>query len=57
MFFNFGKCKHVHYGSYDVNFRYTMRNRNELKEIQKGTSEKDLGVFVENKLLFGEHIA
>ena len=35
MFFNFGKCKHFHYGSHDENCRYTMRNSDELKEIQK----------------------
>ena len=57
MFFNFGKCKHVHYGSHDENFRYTMRNSDELKEIQNVTSEKDLGVLVDNKLLFREYIA
>ena len=57
MFFNFGKCKHVHYISHDENFRYTMRYSDELNEIQKVTSEKDLGVLVDNKLLFREHIA
>ena len=57
MFFNFSKCKHVHYGSHDENLRYTMINSDELMEIQKVTSEKDLGVLVDNKLLFREHIA
>ena len=33
-----------------------MRNTDKLKEIQKITSEKDLGVLVDNKLLFREHI-
>ena len=33
MFFNFGKFKHVHYGSHDESFRYTMGNSDELKEI------------------------
>ena len=56
MFFNFGKCKHVHHGSHDLNFRYSMSNNGEIKEIQKVTSEKDLGVIVDNKLLFREHI-
>ena len=57
MFFNFGKCKHVHYGSHDENFRYTMVNSDELMEIQNVISENDLGVLVDNKLLFREHIA
>ena len=33
-----------------------MSNNGEIKEIQKVTSEKDLGVIVDNKLLFREHI-
>ena len=33
-----------------------MTNNNELKEIQKVTSEKALGVIVDNKLLFRERI-
>ena len=33
-----------------------MTNSGALMEIQKVTSEKDLGVFVDNKLLFREHI-
>ena len=56
MFFNFGKCKHVHHGSQDLNFRYSMSNNGEIKEIQKVTSEKDLRVIVDNKLLFRKHI-
>ena len=56
MFFNFGKCKHVNHGSHDDNFRYLMRNNDEIKEIQNVTSEKNLGVIVNNKLLFREHI-
>ena len=30
MFFNFSKCKYVHYGSHDENFRYTMINSDAL---------------------------
>ena len=33
-----------------------MLDNGEIKEIQKVTSEKDLGVIVDNKLLFREHI-
>ena len=55
MFFNFGKCKHVHHGSLDQNFRYSVRNNGEIKENQKVTSEKGLWVNVDNKLLFREH--
>ena len=35
MFFNFSKCKHVHYGSHDENFIYTMINNDAHMEIQK----------------------
>ena len=63
MSFNFSKCKNVHYGSRDDNFRYTMINSGALMEIQKLTSKKKkkkkkkIGVPVDNKLLFREHIA
>ena len=53
----FGECKHVHHGSHDENFRYLRRNNN-INEIQNRViSEKDLGIIVDNKLLFMEHIA
>ena len=40
-----------------IRLRFSMKNNDEIKEIQKVTSGKENGVIVDNKLLFREHIA
>ena len=57
MFFNIPKCKHMHMGREENNTSYVMTPNNEEIPIKKVSSEKDLGVVIDNKLLFREHIS
>ena len=56
MFFNILKCHHLHIGNLDTEFRYEMTINEGKSAVERVTSEKDLGVTVENKLKFREHI-
>ena len=57
MFLNLPKCKHLHIGREDNTTDYVMVPNNEEIKIKKADSEKDLGVVMDNKLLFPEHIS
>ena len=57
MLFNFKKCKHLHIGSRQDSATYTMNSGQGVIEIEKVTSEKDLGVIVDQALNFSEHIS
>jgi hypothetical protein len=49
--FNKSKCKHVHLG-HTTNTKYKMGEN----EINQATEEKDLGVLIDDKLKFQQHI-
>ena len=51
-FFNIPKCKHMHVRREENNTSYVMTPNNEEVPIKKVSSEKDLGVVIDNKLLF-----
>ena len=56
MFYNTDKCHHVHIGKNTEASKYEMGsgdNRNTIKRVE---SEKDLGVFIDEKLNFRDHI-
>ena len=57
MLFNFKKCKHLHTGSRQDSVTYTMDSGQDVIEIENVTSEKDLGVIVDQALNFSEHIS
>ena len=55
MFFNILTCHYLHVGNLDTGFKYEMTT-NEGKVAELVTSEMDLGVKVDSKLKFLEHI-
>ena len=57
MDFNQNKCKHMRLGSKTPLQQYTMKSGVEKVSLEQSTSEKDLGVTIDNKLLFREHIS
>ena len=57
MLFDFKKCKHLHIGSRHDSVTYTMDSGQDVIEIEKITSEKDLCVIVDQALNFSEHIS
>ena len=56
MKFHPNKCHVMHFGSKNPMHDYTMRKDNELHTLEKVSSEKDLGITIDNKLKFSEHI-
>ena len=54
--FNITKCKVLHLGHNNPQHDYTIRDREDLIVLAKTTCEKDLGVNIDNKLTFNEHI-
>ena len=56
MFFNFKKCKHLHLGYHEMAQTYTMKKGQDSIPIEKGDSEKDLGVIIDKDFKFSEHI-
>lgn len=56
MFFHNKKCHHMHIGNQDTAAKYEMTQGEEKIEIERVKSEKDLGVIMDNKLNFREHI-
>lgn len=56
MFYNFTKCHHLQIGRREINTAYTMKSEEETFELAKVKTEKDLGVIVDNNLLFRDHI-
>ena len=57
MDFNTKKCKHMRLGAKTPLQQYTMKSGVQRVSLEQVTSEKDLGVTVDNKLLFREHIS
>ena len=57
MLFNLKKCKHLHIGARQQPATYTMNSGQEQYEIEKVSSEKDLGVIMDKTLNFSEHIS
>ena len=57
MFFNIPKCKHLYIGGGENNLYYIMTPNTEEVPTKKVSSEKDLGVVIDNKILFREHIS
>ena len=56
MFFNLKKCKHLHIGTRQEPASYQMKCGQDITNIEKVSSEKDLGVIVDQALNFSEHI-
>ena len=50
------KCHVMHIGSNNPKNEYTMTDGNQLHNLDKVSSEKDLGILVDDKLKFSEHI-
>ena len=57
MLFNIKKCKHLHLGSITTDGRYFMPSDTGNVMIEKVEEEKDLGVTIDSKLNFRQHIA
>ena len=56
MIFNNKKCHHMHVAENSIVSTYNMGSGENRTEIQKMKSEKDLGVIIDDKLKFREHI-
>ena len=56
MIFNNKKCHHMHVGENSAVSIYSMGSVENRTEIQKVKAEKDLGVIIDDKLKFREHI-
>ena len=56
MIFNNKKCHHMHVGENSAVSTYSMGSGEIRTEIQKVKAEKDLGVIIDDKLKFREHI-
>ena len=56
MIFNNKKCHHMRVGENSEVSKYKMVSGLSRTEIQRVTSEKDLGVIIDEKLKFREHI-
>ena len=56
MLFSIIKCHHLHIGKHDRGIKYTMASNNQEIELEKVDSEKDLGVIIDQKLTFRDHI-
>ena len=56
MLFNIKKCKQLHLGSITTDSRYFMPSDTGNVLIEKEEEEKDLGVIIDSKLNFRQHI-
>lgn len=54
--FNSSKCKVMHLGNQQEHAKYFMQDGQDRKEITEVCEEKDLGVLIDNKLKFSQHI-
>ena len=57
MLFNIKKCHQLHVGPQDTGYTYTMQTENGPQAIEKVANEKDLGVIIDSKLTFRDHIS
>ena len=56
--FNASKCKVLHLGKKNQEYEYTMTNESEeRRELSSVQHEKDLGVIIDTKLTFRDHVA
>ena len=56
MEFNTSKCGVMHLGRKNPKYEYVIKEGNEYTMLNKTICEKDLGVFIDNKLNFKDHI-
>ena len=56
MFYITDKCHHVHIGENTEASKYKMGSGDNRSTIKRVESENDLGVFIDEKLNFREHI-
>ena len=54
--FNIDKCKILHIGDANPKFEYVMKEKDTLVNLKSTECEKDLGVYVDSKLKFDQHI-
>ena len=57
MFFHIKKCKYLHIGKNHPDTQYIMSEDQNPTEVTRVTSEKDLGVIFDEKLIFRDHIS
>ena len=57
MFFHTKKCKHLHIGNNYPDTQYSMSLDQNKTAIKRVTSEKDLGVTFNEKLIFKKHVS
>ncbi len=55
--FNASKCKTLHLGKENVRHGYSMASTSGQVTLEQTTCEKDLGVLIDDKLSFDEHIS
>ena len=56
MLFNIKKCHQLHVGHNETGYTYTMQTHYGTHPIEKVANEKDLGVIIDSKLTFRDHI-
>ena len=56
MFFNYKKRKKIHVGNKDINATYVMHDQGQPVSLEQVEVEKDLGVYLDSKLTFRDHI-
>ena len=56
MFYKDAKCHHLHIGSRDLGVNYVIATYQGHTTLEKVTNEKDLGVTIDCKLNFRDHI-
>jgi hypothetical protein len=54
--FNAGKCKVMHLGSQNPKLSYVMAEGDDVRTLEITEVEKDLGVYVDSRLKFSDHI-
>ena len=57
MFFHIKKCKYLHIGKNHPDTQFIMSEDQNPTEVTRVTSEKDLGVIFDEKLIFRDHIS
>ncbi|MCG7877512.1 MAG: reverse transcriptase domain-containing protein [Candidatus Thiodiazotropha endolucinida] len=56
MLFNATKCHHLRIGKQEAGIKYTMTANEQVIELETAKNEKDLGVIIDQKLSFRDHI-
>lgn len=55
--FNSDKCKILHLGAKNPKYKYHIKQGDTISELTETTCEKDLGIFVDPRLNFNEHMS